>query len=122
MSVNTTVRSFVDEIRDKYDFSYDRENIFVIFLRNNTVVYNRIVARGTKTQATMDIKKVLKAGILGEADTMILLHNHTSNNLNPSVNDMETTEVWVNLCYLLDIRFMAHIIFNQNNENLIYYN
>lgn len=120
MTIDMSVRSFVNQIRDKYEYDERVENAFVIFFKDGKVVFEEVVGTGTEHRASFDLKKVLREGIVKDADSMIFLHNHTSDDLSPSGEDIEVTDILITLCYLLDIHFIAHIVFNESEESIIY--
>lgn len=70
------------------------------------------IYKGTSNQIVISPKDVLRVAILSNATSIIIGHNHPSNDLTPSPHDLETTR---NLCKAglqLDVHVVDHLIIN----------
>ena len=56
------------------------------------------------------------------ASTIICVHNHPSNNLKPSQNDIEITKRLIDIGNILDIKVLDHIIIGKDNYFSFYEN
>lgn len=88
---------------------------FVIVLLNRSCRYigHHEISRGGISGTVVDPKIVLKRAIEAEASMMILVHNHPSGSLKPSVADRELTKKIQAACKLLDIQVVDHLIVSQ---------
>lgn len=59
-------------------------------------------------------REIFKEAYLCDAVSIVLLHNHPSNNVIPSKNDFETTKNMIEIGKLLGIKVLDHIIIGQN--------
>ena len=57
-----------------------------------------------------DIKMVMKPAIEHLADSIILAHNHPSDNANPSIQDNALTKKVAEACATMDMHLIDHII------------
>lgn len=100
------------------------ESFFMILLNNsnNTIGYVKI-SQGGITGTLVDIRIVAKYCIDTLATGVILVHNHPSGTLKPSVGDKQVTEKIKKALDLFDCKVLDHIIltekyfysFNDNN-------
>ena len=68
------------------------------------------VAEGGLKQAYVDVRNVLQAALLSNASGIILSHNHPSGKVWPSNEDRELTRHLSQLCDLMNIELIDHII------------
>ena len=111
-SPEAVVRLLADTLKD-----YDREVVAVINLRSNLKPINvNLVSMVTLAGAMAHPRELLKTMVLSNAASVIMVHNHPSGNLNPSKEDIVTTENMANLCGMLGINFCEHVITGPGNE------
>ena len=111
-SPEAVVRLLADTLKD-----YDREVVAVINLRSNLKPINvNLVSMGTLDGAMAHPRELLKTMVLSNAASVIMVHNHPSGNLNPSKEDIVTTENMANLCGMLGNNFCEHVITGPGNE------
>ena len=71
---------------------YDREVLCVVNLNTRLKPINfNIVSVGELGQSIASIPNILKSGILSNAGSFLLLHNHPSGDVTPSADDILTT-------------------------------
>ena len=95
----------------------DREQ-FVVALLNakNDIIGLNIVSVGALTSAPVHAREVLKPAILANSAAMILCHNHPSNDLTPSVDDLEMTRRIIRAAETIGIQVYEHLIINTEDE------
>ena len=95
----------------------DREQFVVILLnaRNDMVGLN-IVSVGALSSAPVHPREVLKPAILANSAAMILCHNHPSNDLQPSPEDIAITRKIIRAAEIIGIQVHEHIIINMEND------
>jgi hypothetical protein len=69
-----------------------------------------ILHRGTLTSASIDIGLAFKPVVLLPADAIAIMHNHPTDNVNPSDADLSLTRHFVDASRLLGVRLIDHII------------
>jgi DNA repair protein RadC len=95
----------------------DREVVCVINLKNdNTPINCHIASIGVLNQAMIHPRELFKASILSNAASMIILHNHPSSKLQPSIEDTRLTDRMLKLTELMRIPLLDHIIVGGNNS------
>jgi DNA repair protein RadC len=95
----------------------DREQ-FVVALLNakNHIIGLNIVSVGALSSAPIHPREVLKPAILANSSAMILCHNHPSNDLSPSVDDLEVTRKIIKAADVIGIQVHEHLIINMEND------
>lgn len=89
----------------------DREVLCVINLKGDgTPIHCNIVSVGTINESPASPAMIIKSAILSNAPDIIVLHNHPSGNVRPSIEDRETTERLEYICKMTGIRMVDHII------------
>ena len=83
----------------------------VIFMDSqNKMIEYKEMFRGTISQTSVYPREVAKEGLLLNAATVILAHNHPSGNLQPSSADLNLTRKLKETLDLVDIRILDHFI------------
>ena len=95
----------------------DREQ-FVVALLNakNEMIGLNIVSIGGLSAASVSPREVLKPAILANSAAMILCHNHPSNNLEPSVDDLNITKKIIQAAAIIGIQVHEHLIINMDDD------
>lgn len=87
------------------------ENFMVVYLDNaNHIINYKILFKGTVNYAMIYPREIVKEALLSNAVSMILVHNHPSQNISPSKEDYEITKRILEACKLLEINVLDHLI------------
>jgi len=90
------------------------EQFRVIFLNSqNEVIAEEIVQEGTVNQTVVYPRKVLELALKHKATGLILVHNHPSGNLTPSVADQELTRTIIKASRALNLTVHDHLIISR---------
>lgn len=88
-----------------------QEQFVVIYLnRENKVIGTKKHFLGTLSSVNVEPKLILATAINLMASSIIMAHNHPSGNLNPSRSDHNLTNRMIEVCKLLDIEVLDHLI------------
>ena len=100
-----------DLVRDELVNS-DRERFLSVMLNvKNHLIGVETVSIGSTTAAIITPALVFRSALLaGSAVSLILAHNHPSDDLEPSSNDVEITKVLIEAGKLLGIKVLDHLI------------
>ncbi len=88
------------------------EEIWIIFAKNDLSLIDKVkISEGTGNAASFDIKKIMRH-ILDRhyCSAVVMVHNHPSGNLIPSIPDKNITRQLKEACKLFDVRLLDHII------------
>lgn len=97
------------------------ESFCVIFMnRANRVIGWRVVSTGGVSGVLVDPKTVFQAALKANTSAIILVHNHPSGNLKPSMKDIEITKKLVSGGKLLEFAVHDHIILGAVDEDGYY--
>ncbi len=102
------------------------EEFWIIYLNNsNKVLQKNQLSKGGITGTLVDVRLVLKNALENGATSIILVHNHPSGTLKPSVADKQLTLKLKTASESLDIKVLDHLIvtekayFSFADENLL---
>lgn len=111
-SPRAVIRLMADTLKD-----YDREVVAVINLRANLKPINvNLVSMGSLNHALAHPRELFKSMILSNAAGIIMVHNHPSDRLEPSKDDIRLTENMATLCGLMGVKLWEHVIVGPGDE------
>jgi DNA repair protein RadC len=98
--------------------SMDRETFFVIplDLRNRCIGFPIALSKGSRYQVVVDPKDVLHAAISRKAGRVGVVHNHPSQDVQPSPQDLLLTKQLMEACAWVDIEFLDHWIVTKKEK------
>jgi len=104
------ITNYLRKETDKIDRS--KEHFFAVGLKSNKEIkYIEIVSIGNKKGTLVGITEVFRRAIIdGYVDSIILCHNHPSENKKPSATDKNITKKLVAAGKVLEIQVLDHII------------
>ncbi len=92
------------------------EEFWVLLLdRANQVIRKVNISEGGMAGTVADPKKIFKMALDHNASSLILAHNHPSNSLKPSQNDIDLTKKLKSAGKLLDVAVLDHLIFGHDS-------
>jgi DNA repair protein RadC len=98
----------------------DREFFIVLGLdTRNKVIYREVASIGTLNSNLVSVREVFKKAIMMSSIGIILAHNHPSQDLEPSKEDIEVTKSLKEAGEILGIKVLDHIIINKDNYKSI---
>ncbi len=110
-------RKKIKSSEDVYNILYaeladkNYEEFWILLLdRANQVIRKVNISEGGMAGTVADPKKIFKIALDHNASSIILAHNHPSNNMKPSTNDIELTKKIVNSGKVLEINVLDHLI------------
>jgi len=93
----------------------DQESFWVIgFNGNNKEVFRECVALGGTDKTGVDMKILFKRILTHGASAFCVAHNHPSESIKPSKEDIEVTRRLNLASKTLDLRFFDHLIIGEN--------
>lgn len=96
---------------------YDREVMAAVHLDTKGKPINMTIASiGALNKSIVTPRELLKAAILSNANSMILLHNHPSGELIPSIEDIQVTDRMLQAASIIGISVVDHIIIGNYNQ------
>lgn len=95
----------------------DRELFCIVNLQSDLKPINmNIVSVGALNEALVHPREILKSAVLSNASSMMLIHNHPSGSLNPSQEDIVTTDRLVQIGQMMGIPVVDHVIIGRGQE------
>lgn len=96
---------------------FDREVVCVVNLKSNLQPINVTYASmGALNEAMAHPREMLKASILSNAASVMLIHCHPSGNCLPSKSDTMMTDRMIKICELVGIPLVDHVIVGGDNR------
>ena len=92
-----------------------KEYFIALYLNaRNQMIHKETISVGTLTAYLVHPREVFEPAIRHFASSVVLAHNHPSNNPEPSKEDIDLTENLVRAGKILDINLLDHIIIINN--------
>jgi DNA repair protein RadC len=89
----------------------DREHVVVLLLdTQNQILGLHTVTVGTLDASLVHPREIFKAGILANAASILLAHNHPSGDPTPSAEDRAVTRLLVDAGVTLGIEVLDHVV------------
>ncbi len=100
----------------------DREYVMVLNLNTRGIPLNyNLVSIGSLRSSTMSVSNVFKSAILANASSVLVMHNHPSGVVYPSIQDDMATKRMIAAGALMEIPVMDHIIVGNESEKYFSY-
>ena len=91
------------------------EEFHVLLLnQRNKLIKSVKISQGGISSTSVDIRLIFKAALDFYATKIVLVHNHPSGNLSPSLQDNEMTSRIVDLGKMIEINVLDHLIITNN--------
>ena len=110
--------------KDVFDYCYPIlshlkiEKFMVLHLNTaNRIIKDEVISTGTLNSFLIHPREVFKSAIKENANSIILVHNHPSGNIEPSEEDDEITKMLFDAGELLSIKVLDHIIIGGKNHH-----
>lgn len=98
------------------------EMAYAVLLNLNGEVLDTIsIGKGSATSTDIDVNKLVNAARALHAVRVIMMHNHPSNNLYPSMADMITTNNTIVQLVFAKVALWDHIIFGNDGKYFSFY-
>lgn len=102
----------VQEIRNAI-----REHLLFIGLDSRNNVRNiSLLGIGSTCHVIIDTKEIIRTALYSASNKVILVHNHPSNNLEPSKDDFHLTNVTSEMLKAFNIKLQDHIIVTEKDH------
>ncbi len=93
------------------------EEVWVLLLNNRLQpIGKKLISKGGITEATVDIRLVLREAIMAQATAIILVHNHPTGNVSPSKADDNLTGRLADATKMINISLIDHVIVGGNRS------
>lgn len=93
-----------------------KEQLFTINLdTGKNIISIKKISEGILDHVSIHPREVFKAAIVQNAHSLILVHNHPSDILTPSVKDVQITKEIYKASKLIDIHLIDHLIVNDHD-------
>ena len=102
------------------DLAHEECHILLLNVKHE-IVGHEMVSKGGLTEASVDIRMVLRVALLHQATSIALAHNHPSGNSTPSRADDELTRRLADACRTVGIKLMDHIVIADGINNYYSY-
>ena len=101
----------------EYIASFDREVVCIAYCNaGGEAIACSVVSMGSLAEAMAHPREIFKAAFLANAHSMIMVHNHPSGSLYPSKTDTIITDRLLQVCSLMGIPLVDHIIVGGKNR------
>lgn len=88
-----------------------KEYLYLLNLTStNKLISTSLLSIGSPTQTIADSKDILRTALIKDAANVILVHNHPSETLDPSKEDIQLTKEISHGCVHVGLNFLDHVI------------
>mgnify|MGYP004563804213 FL=1 len=100
-----------------------QENFYALYLNTKTeLISYKLLFKGTINTSVVHPREIFKYAFLESANSIIVIHNHPSNNTTPSKEDIELTNKLFEIGNIMAIPVIDHIIIGIDNYYSFYEN
>lgn len=111
----TSPNKVVEWLRFNVGFS-SQEEFFAVYLNaRGSIIKAEVMYKGSKNTSIVGIDEIMRKAIILKASALVVAHNHPSNNVEPSKNDIEITHKLYNASIMLGIPLLDHLIVGKSN-------
>lgn len=109
-------------IKDK--LKYKKQEYFIVLYLDskNIVIDSKTLFKGTLDKASVHPREIFKYAYINSSKSIILIHNHPSNNTFPSKDDIILTKNIIDIGKIMGIKVIDHVIVGNNNYYSLYDN
>lgn len=98
-------------LQEQFFADLPREALVVLNCDTANKPFNMYIASvGSINTALCPEGEILRSALLSNSASMLLIHNHPSMNLSPSIEDISITDKMMRACRLVGINFLDHVI------------
>ncbi|HLG24968.1 MAG TPA: DNA repair protein RadC [Candidatus Nanoarchaeia archaeon] len=104
---------YIEKLKD-----LKKEHFIAVFLDSkNKIIKDEVISIGTLNSSLVHPREVFKEAIKNSANSIILVHNHPSGNVEPSDEDYRVNRVLVETGDLIGIKVLDHLIVGNHSYN-----
>lgn len=93
----------------------NQENFVCLFLdTKGMIITHKVLFKGSLNESLVHPREIFKEAFLQNAYALLFVHNHPSNDVNPSQSDRKSTHRLVEVSKTMGIPIMDHIIVGRN--------
>ncbi len=93
----------------------NQEMLLVIYLNvKNEIIHHEILFKGTLDRSLVHPREIFKQALLRSGARILVVHNHPSGSVEPSIDDISITERLVEIGELMQISILDHLIVSRN--------
>lgn len=115
-------KDIYDYIKNKLIYK-KQEYFYVIYLDNhNKLIDDKLLFIGSLNKANVHPREIFKHAYLNNSTKIVLIHNHPSNDILPSKEDLILTKNIIEIGKIQDVHVIDHLIIGNNNYYSFYDN
>lgn len=104
----------VEWLRFNVGYSIQEEFLAVYLNGKGSIIKTEVMYKGSKNSSIVGIDEILRKAIILKASAIIVAHNHPSDDVKPSPNDIELTNKLYKSCNLVGIPLLDHLIIGKS--------
>ncbi len=119
-SNNTSGLSVIRNAKDVYEYLHDMHNLTKEHLRglylnsHNRIIHDEVISIGTINSNLIHPREVFRPALEYNAAAIVIAHNHPSNIVTPSSQDIEVTQQIIQAGKILGINVLDHVIITKS--------
>ncbi len=98
----------------KIDIDFKQENFLILCLNTkNKLIHSEVIFKGGLNACLICPKTLFRTALKYNSNSIIVAHNHPTNDLKPSVEDVDVFKQLVKAGETIDLKVLDSIIFNE---------
>jgi len=107
----------IDIYNEIKKYAKSQQELFLVLTlnKNHDILGIHIATKGLVDKTIIHPREIFKHVFLDNATSLIIAHNHPSNVIQPSLEDIEITRRINDISILMEIEFLDHLIINKKS-------
>ena len=117
----TTLQNAISYFRKRFEITNDEFMLVLCLTKTGKVISNFYVYGNNDTEVKIDVKNFADKINVHNTKSVIVFHTHPNGSVDPSAEDLDATQKLYNICAVMGIELLDHIIVN-NAEHFSFAN
>lgn len=101
----------------RFNFGYsNQEEFFAVYLNaRGSIIKAEVMYKGSKNMSIVGVDEIMRKAIILKASAIVVAHNHPSDDVEPSSNDIDITNKLYNASLMIGIPLLDHLIIGKSS-------
>lgn len=108
-------KAIVEWLRFNVGYSIQEEFFAIYINARGTIIKSEVMYKGSKNSSIVGVDEILRKAIILKASAIVVAHNHPSDDVSPSPNDLDITNKLYNASNMIGIPLLDHLIIGKSN-------
>lgn len=104
-----------DLVKDQLSHELQEKFLAIYLDTRKYIIMQKIIFIGTVNSSNVHLRDVFREAVKCNATSLIIVHNHPSGSINPSLQDTYLTSEFIKICHVLGIELLDHLIIGHDD-------